>query len=156
MKSELTASKLETKPLPKSIVSSPKRYEMRPNLDFKTILTNPYEYASLMLKLNKLSFKDDHYISNALIFRELCSLPSNMSWPMVFDPEDNLGKCVVILQESIERMKTNFSNEAILMDLAENINRAQMQNEEGTISGTPSDLTRESSQISLNDEVYFL
>ncbi len=102
----------------------------RPNLNFKTLLTSPFEYSDLMLKLNKLSFRDDHYIQNALILRELCSLPSSMSWPLVFDPEDNLTKCLVIMQESIEALKTQLSNEAILMDLAENINRNQEQNEQ--------------------------
>ncbi len=120
----------------------------RPNLNFKTLLTSPFEYSDLMLKLNKLSFRDDHYIQNALILRELCSLPSSMSWPLVFDPEDNLTKCLIIMQESIEGLKTQLSNEAILMDLAENINRNQEQNEQN-VDSTSTDMTRESSSISI-------
>jgi len=120
----------------------------RPNLNFKTLLTSPFEYSDLMLKLNKLSFRDDHYIQNALILRELCSLPSSMSWPLVFDPEDNLTKCLIIMQESIEGLKTQMSNEAILMDLAENINRNQEQNEQN-VDSTSTDMTRESSSISI-------
>ncbi len=120
----------------------------RPNLNFKTLLTSPFEYSDLMLKLNKLSFRDDHYIQNALILRELCSLPSSMSWPLVFDPEDNLTKCLIIMQESIEALKTQLSNEAILMDLAENINRTEEQNEQN-VDSTSTDMTRESSSISI-------
>ena len=128
---------------------------MRANLSFKHILTNKFEYADLMLKLNKLSFKDDHYINNALILRELCSLPSNMSWPLIYDPEDNLGKCIVILQESIESQKTNLSNEAILMELAENINRVELQNNQSTneTSDLPSDMTREDSSVASIDVI---
>jgi len=125
----------------------------RPNLNFKTLLTSPFEYSDLMLKLNKLSFRDDHYIQNALILRELCSLPSSMSWPLVFDPEDNLTKCLVIMQESIEALKTQLSNEAILMDLAENINRTEEQNEQN-VDSTSTDMTRESSSISIEVLIY--
>lgn len=120
---------------------------MRSDLNFKQILTNPYEYAQIMLKLNKISHKDDHYINNALILRELCSLPSNMNWPLVFDPEDNLSKCLLILQESIDTLKTNLSNEILLAELAENMNREQNYNQE---SEEPSEMTRESSQMSID------
>lgn len=53
-----------------------------------------------------------------------------MSWPLVYDPEDNLGKCIVVLQESIESLKTYLSNEAVLMDLAESVDRAERQNKQ--------------------------
>jgi len=127
-----------------------KKYIMRPNLNFKTLLTSPFEYSDLMLKLNKLSFRDDHYIQNALILREVCSLPSCMSWPLVFDPEDNLTRCLIIMQESIESFKTQLSNEAILMNLAENMNRTQEQNElQQNTNSISTDLNRESSSISI-------
>ena len=94
-----------------------------------------------------ISHKDDLFIKNALILRELCSLPSNMSWPLVFDPEDNLSKCLLILQESIDAMKVNLSNEILLTELAENMDREQNFNQE---SEEPRDMTRESSQMSID------
>jgi len=44
-----------------------------------------------------------------------------MGWPLVYDPEDNLAKCLQVLQESIEAVKSALSNEAILMELAESV-----------------------------------
>jgi hypothetical protein len=120
-----------------------------------------------MLKLNRLSHSDEHFIENALILRELCSLPSGMGWPLVYDPEDNLAKCLQVLQESIEAVKSALSNEAILMELAESVERAEAHNKDesqrlqesselnsGETHSQAEDRSRSNSVTSFTTEVY--
>ncbi len=80
--------------------------EIRSNFNFKDILFNQFESKEIVRDLNKLSLKDDYFIQNALILHEICSLPSQMSWPLIYDPEDNALKIITLMQESIENLKS--------------------------------------------------
>lgn len=64
------------------------KYILRSNYSFKEIVINPFEYKDLMIQLNKLGIRDEYFMNNALFLREFCALPTTMSWPLLFDPEN--------------------------------------------------------------------
>ena len=96
-----------------NIVSSISKYSLRSNFNIKDIIINSYEYKDLIIQLNKIGLKDDHFLTNALILREHCSLPSSIAWPLVYDPENVTLKVLTLLQESIDALKNNLNIEFI-------------------------------------------
>ena len=77
------------------------KYSLRNNFNIKQILLNPYENKDLLIQLNKFSHKDECFIENALILREICALPSLMSWPLVYDPENVVIQTIALIQVDI-------------------------------------------------------
>ncbi|CAF0731757.1 unnamed protein product, partial [Brachionus calyciflorus] len=86
---------------------------LRETFDLKEILINSFYYKNLIVQLNKLGLKDEHFIHNALILREFCSLPTTMSWPLIFDPENYSLRINCLLQESIDSLKNTLNAEFI-------------------------------------------
>ena len=91
----------------------PMKYALRAHFNIRDIIINAYEYKDLMMQINKIGLKDDFFINNALILREHCSMPSTMSWPLIYDPENLSLKVLAILQESIDTLKNNINNEFV-------------------------------------------
>lgn len=92
------------------------KYSLRENFNIKDILFNiANESKDLVLYLNKLSMKDDHFITNALILRELCSVPAKFnSWLLIYDPENITLGLISALQESIDQVKMSLNSEYLL------------------------------------------
>ncbi len=87
------------------------KYSLRSNFNINEILINSTDYKSLLFELNKQGLKDEFLISNALILREYCSLPSTTHWPLVYDPDGYSIKILSLLQDSINTVKNNLNNE---------------------------------------------
>lgn len=68
------------------------KYSLRENFEVKDILINSHEYKDTIIQLNKLAYKDEHFINNSLLLREYCALPNVINWPVVFDPENQAIK----------------------------------------------------------------
>ena len=123
-------------------VDAGQKHSKRPGFSFKQLLTNPYEYESLMLQLNKLSFRDEHFIESCLILRELCSLPTQMNWPLVYDPENQLTKVMSVLQESIDSLKTSLNTEVNVFNMGEMTESAEVMSEGGSSVISSSEMVR--------------
>ncbi len=89
------------------------KFSLRENFNIKDIIINTYEFKDLIIQLNKLGLKDEHFLTNALILREHCSLPSTIAWPLIYDPENVTIKVLTLLQESIDTLKNNLNIEFI-------------------------------------------
>ena len=89
------------------------KFTLRANFNIKDVIINTYEFKDLIIQLNKLGLKDEHFLNNALILREHCSLPSSIAWPLVYDPENVTLKVLTLLQESIDTLKNNLNIEFI-------------------------------------------
>jgi len=101
----------ETLPAAPSISALNAKYTLRNNFNFKDILLNEYENKELTKQLYKLSLQDEYYVQNVLILKELSSLPSQMSWPLVYDAENCALKIITLLHETIENLKSTLNTE---------------------------------------------
>ncbi len=95
----------------KSEKNQSNKYCIRSNFNINDILINSNDYKSLLVELNKQGLKDEFLVSNALILREYCSLPSTTHWPQVYDPDGYSIKILSLLQDSINTIKNNLNNE---------------------------------------------
>ena len=160
-------SSLETVALP--IANA--KYSLRSNFNFKDILLNEFENKELTKQLHKLSLQDEYYVQNVLILKELSSLPSQMSWPLVYDPENCSLKIITLLHESIESLKSTLNTEFTFsspmtgmsrIDLFDSNNNNNNNNNNNTMDDTISNLderedsftTSKSNRSSANANAY--
>lgn len=66
-----------------------------------------------MIQINKLALRDDHFVNNALLLREMCALPGTINWPLIYDPENYALKVLSLMQESIDDLKSNLVSEYV-------------------------------------------
>lgn len=90
------------------------KYGLRSNYKFKDIVINSsIDFKHLLIQLNKIGLKDEHFVDNALILRELCALPSTMSWPLIFDSHNVSIKVMGLVQESVDYLKNSLNTDYI-------------------------------------------
>ena len=98
---------------PHQSYSSIGKFTLRSDFNIKEILLNiANESKELIIQLNRLSLKDEFFIINALILRELCTAPTKFnSWLLIYDPENITLGLISALQESIDQSKMNLNSE---------------------------------------------